>query len=170
VRPLARLATELMTSGVGYIVLGLAGLVGSLARGTSPGRALVPFVVVAAAMALVQTRAGFAWIRRNVEGADPAPAEADEEAGGRTVRRTATSLLIYLVAIVAAVAVGRGLGAIVGGVAAGVGAIELVAARWVTGRERDEGVALLRETPSSPFGSGRRSIYTRPTSASTLAT
>ena len=125
---------------------------------------------VAVALGLVQARVGFTSIRRNVEEAGTAPAGAEEEPNARTVRRTATSLLVYLLAIVAAISVGRGLGGVVGGVAFGVGVVELVAARWVTGRERDDGAEMLRETPTSPFASGRRPIYTRPTSASTLAT
>lgn len=169
-RPLARLGTELLTSGVGYLVLGVAGVLGALARGAGPGRVLVPFAVVLLALALVQARTGFAWVRRSVREAGPPPSGAAEERGTATVRRTATALLLYLVAVVVAIAVGRGLGGIVGGVAAGVGLVELYAARWVAARERKDGVELLREAPSHPFASGRRPVYTRPVSAATLAT
>jgi hypothetical protein len=170
VRPLARLGTELRTSGVGYLILGAAGLAGALARGTSPGRALLPFAVVTAALAFVQARAGFSWIRRTVHDAASAPAAAAAEPEAATVRRIATGLVVYLAAVVAAILVGRGLGAIVGGVAAGVGLVDLFASRWVSAREREDAVTLLRETPSQPFASGRRPIYTRPVSATTLAT
>ena len=46
-RPIARLATELRTSGAGQVVIGLAGLLAALAIGDlSLVQALVPFVVV----------------------------------------------------------------------------------------------------------------------------
>lgn len=160
VRPIARLATELRTSGVGQVVIGVAGLLAALALGDlSPGRALVPFVVatvLVGAISLWSTR----WLR------DP---EMPEARGGgavepdrETVRRTLVVLalpLVFLAVVVVLVAAGA---VALAGVVAAVGAVDLRNLAWVRARERELGRGIYRELGPSTFTSGRRPLYTRP--------
>jgi hypothetical protein len=170
VRRVARLETELTTSGTGYLVIGLVGLAGALARGVAPGRALVPFLVVGAVLAFVQYRFGFGWMRRLADDAGRPPKDVVEEPASATIRRVLTSLLLIAAAVALAIAVVSGVtAAVVGGVAAGVGAVDIVAARWAHDWDHG-GTTLLREVGTSPFSGGRRPLYTRPSSARTLAT
>jgi hypothetical protein len=166
----ARLATELTTSGAGYVVLGLTGLVGALLRADRPGRAIIPFLVVAVVLAVAQYRLGFGRMRRAAGEAPHPPQAVAEEARRATVRRVLLSLILIAAAIAVSIAVLEGVtAAIVGGVSVGVGVVDLAAGRWVLGRQR-EGVTLLREVGGPPFAGGRRPLYTRPTSERTLAT
>jgi hypothetical protein len=170
-RPLARLATELRVTGIGNLSVGVAGLAGAMLRGLEPGRAVVPFLVVAAALSLAQTIIGFGWIRRAVGSADKVPKKnaAFEEERRTLLRRC-------LVPLVSAVVIGVALGveplfaSIVGGAAAGVGATDLRSSLWLGTWERESGVEVWREAVTSPVAGGRRPLYTRPLRASTLAT
>jgi len=170
VRPLAPLRTELAISGAGSLLVGLGGLAGALALGDEPARALVPFVVVAALMALVQYLSGFAWVRRTVGEAPRAPEGAPLETRGATLRRALIAMAVIAGAVAVTLAYRSELAAIVGGVAAGVGAIDTIASRWVGSRELATGATMLRESAASPIAAGRRPVYTLPTRAKTLAT
>ena len=66
-------------------------------------------------------------------------------------------------------AAGAGLAAVLGGVVAAVGAVDLINHRHVRAREEADGEALYRELGGSPFAAGRRPIYTVPLNESTLA-
>lgn len=162
--------TELSVSGVGSLVVGVGGLAGALALGAEPVGALVPFGVVAVLMAAVQYASGFGWVRRTAREAPLAPAGAALEDRAATLRRTILALLVIGGAVAVTLVVRDELAAVVGGVAAGVGTVDLWASRWVGRREREAGVTLLRESASSPIAAGRRPVYTLPTRAKTLAT
>jgi hypothetical protein len=167
VRPIARLGTELLVSGIGQVAVGVAGLVAGLLLADSAGRALVPWIVAALALAgvsVLTTR----WLR-DAEPGDASPA-ASVETTALTVRRTAVSLALGAAAVAVAAVLGGALAAVFGGVVAGVGAVDLVNRAWVMRRERETGLALYRELGPSPFSSGRRPLYTRPRNDITLAT
>ncbi|HEX2503583.1 MAG TPA: hypothetical protein VHK00_06540 [Miltoncostaeaceae bacterium] len=166
-RPIARLGTELLVSGVGQVVIGVCGLIAGLLLADSAGRALVPWIVATlalAGMSVLTTR----WLRAAEPG--DASAAASVETTALTVRRTSVSLALGAAAVVVAAVLGGALAAVFGGVVAGVGAVDLVNRAWVMRRERETGLALYRELGPSPFSSGRRPLYTRPRNDITLAT
>lgn len=166
--PVARLELELRTTGVGQLAIGVAGLVVALtARDVSPAQGLVPFVIV---MALVGGLSHYAtrWIR-SAETPSVSPSAQVEERR-LTLRRCVLGLTFALLAVAAATAVAGGLGAVLGGVVASVGAVDLLNLRWLRGREEETGRQILRELGRSPFAGGRRPLYTRPRNESTLAT
>jgi hypothetical protein len=167
-RPLASAETELLTSGLGSLLIGLAGLAAAIGRGTPPGRALVTFSVVAALLAVVQRRTGARWLTRAAELAPAMPDGARLEPERRTVARTGVSLAVMLGLVLAAAVLGAGLAAPIGGVVFGVGAADLRTARWMR-RRRQDGQQVLREVGGWVAG-GRRPVYTRPLRASTLET
>ena len=159
-RPIARLETELRASGLIYAVLGAVGLVGSLARDTDAARAVVAFVVAAVilgAVSWLSTR----WLRA-ADAAPAAPDAAPVEPSGLTVRRVLVGLSLPLVAVVASIALSAGLAAVLGGVVAGIGAIDLLTLSAVRRRQGRTGGVLYRELGGSPFAGGRRPLYTRP--------
>lgn len=165
-RPIARLRTELGITGVGNLAIGVAGLLVALAYGdVSPARALVPYVVVLAAvggLSVYNTR----WMRdADPGGADPS---ARIESPTDTLRRSVVGLALALVAVGLVGAAGAGLAAVLGGVVSAVGAVDLLNRRWVDRREQATGEHLYRELGRSPFSPGRRPLYTLPRNASTL--
>jgi hypothetical protein len=168
VRPIARLETELLVSGAGQLVIGVLGLVAGLVLSdSSAGRVLVPFVVsflVLGGVSLATSR----WMR-SAE-LDDADAATRVETAGLTVRRTVVTLALSAAAIAVAAIIGPGLAAVLGGVVAAVGAVDLANRSWVQGQERRTGLAIYRELGRSPFSSGRRPLYTRPRNDITLAT
>jgi hypothetical protein len=166
---LARLRTELVVTGTGQVIMGVGGVAGALARGVHVGRALVPFAI-GLLIALGVTAASFGTIRKAAESAPAAPVDAEIEDGDRTARRLSLPLLVVAGAVAISVGIAGALGALVGGVAAGIGIVELVAARWSVRYASRQGVELLREARVFLLATARRPIYTRPTSASTLAT
>jgi hypothetical protein len=159
-RPIARLALELRITGSGLLALGVALLIVAAASGdVGPARLAVPFVVAFVAVggfSLYNSR----WLR-----AAPRPAPA---AGVRieeprlTVRRMLISLILPLIAVGVAAALGPGLAVVMGGVVAGVGAVDMRNFRWLRERERAEGAEVFRELGGSPFAGGKRPLYTRP--------
>jgi hypothetical protein len=167
VRPIARLGTELLVSGVGQVAIGLAGLVAALLLADSGVRAVVPFAVAFLALAGVSALTS-RWLR-NAEPSDAEPG-ARVETTALTVRRVSVTLLLAAAAVAVAAVIGGGLAAVLGGVVAGVGAVDLVNRAWLAGRERRTGLGLYRELGPSPFSSGRRPLYTRPRKDITSAT
>lgn len=167
VRPIARLAIELQVTGIGQLVVGVGGLAGALAINDSPARVLVPYAVVFVFIAAAST-----WGSRWMRAAEPGGAAPGVrvETTGLTVRRCLVGLAVAIVAVVATLLVTGALAAVLGGVVAAVGAVDLVNLAWARGRERETGLALYRELGSSPFSSGRRPLYTRPRNDMTLAT
>ena len=154
-------------SGVGQVVVGVAGLVAGLLLADSAGRALVPFAVAFVLIGGVSVMTS-RWLRdAELSGADPG---TRVETTGLTVRRTAVALALGALAVAVAALIGGGLAAVLGGVVAGVGAIDLANRAWVRGQERRNGLAIYRELGRSPFSSGRRPLYTRPRNDITLAT
>jgi hypothetical protein len=168
VRPIARLATELTVSGVGQLAVGVAGLViALLTSDDGAGRLIVPFAV---AFVLIGAVSG--WASRWLREAEPGGAAEDArvEPSGQTVRRSLVSLVVALLAVALLTIIGSGLAAVLGGVVAAVGAVDLANLSWVRRREARTGTALYRELGASPFSGGRRPLYTRPTKDITLAT
>lgn len=166
-RPVARLRTELGITGVGQLAIGVAGLLVAMAYGdVSAARALVPFVVVVAVvggLSLYSTR----WMRDAPR--PPAAPRARVETPADTLRRSLVGLALALVAVGLVGAAGPALAAVLGGVVAAVGGVDLLNRRWVDARERETGEEIYRELGRSPFSPGRRPLYTRPRNESTLA-
>lgn len=158
-RPIARLATELRLSGAGQLAVGAAGLVGALLRGVDAGRALVPFAIaflVVGAVSLASSR----WLR-----SAEAPAADDGvrvEPPSETARRTLVAISAPLLVVAFGIVFTGALAAVLGGVVAAVGAVDLLNLRRVRARERAQGRAIYRELGSSPFSSGRRPLFSRP--------
>ena len=171
-RQIASLAAELQISGIALVALGVLGAGAAMASGVDPVRVLVPVAVGGVAAGLAQHLIGGRWIRVNALGAPRAPQDTPVEREQATLRRTLlTQVLIYLVVLaIFFVALSPTLAAVFGGVLAGVGVANLIAARWLGECERETSVTVLREVSSSPFASGRRPLYTLPRSDSTLAT
>ena len=159
-RPIARLATELRTSGAGQVVIGLAGLLAALAIGDlSVVQGLVPFVVVVVlvgGISVWSTR----WLR-NPDLPKPEGGGAIEPAN-ETVRRTMVMLVLPLVFMVVVVAIVPPAAVALAGVVAGVGAVDLWNFNWVRAREHAMRRGIYRELGPSTFTSGRRPLYTRP--------
>ena len=145
-RPIARLATELRTSGAGQVVIGLAGLLAALLIGDlSVAQALVPFVVVVVlvgGISVWSTR----WMRN--------PGLPKPEGGGAIVLPLVFMIVVVAIVPPAAVALA--------GVVAGVGAVDLWNFNWVRAREHAMRRGIYRELGPSTFTSGRRPLYTRP--------
>jgi hypothetical protein len=159
-RPIARLALELRLTGSGLVALGIACLIVAAASGDiGLARLAVPFLVAFAAVggfSLYNSR----WMRSAAR-PDAAPG-ARVEAPRLTMRRVLVSLVLPLIAVGVAAALGPGLAVVMGGVVAGVGAVDIRNFRWVRERERHEGDVLFRELGGSPFAGGKRPLYTRP--------
>ena len=153
---------------MGQFALGLACLAAALsASDLAPVRAFVPFAVAFAVVGGLSLY-GSRWMRTA-----PAP-EADPqiavEAPAITIRRSLVGLAVALLAVTVASIVGPGLSVVLGGVVAAAGAVDIRNYTWARAREATLGASLFREIGRSPFASGRRPLYTRPTSESTLAT
>lgn len=167
-RPIARLTTELRITGVGQIAIGVAGLIVSVVAGdVEVVRALVPFtvcLVLIGALSFVSTR----WMRSD-EDLPPAAGGVRLEDSTDTVRRCVVGLALALAAVGLVGAAGAGLAAVLGGVVASVGAVDLVNQQSVRLREEGADAAIYRELGVSPFSAGRRPLYTRPLNDSTRA-
>lgn len=153
------------------VIVGLAGLVAALVAGLDPGGAAVAFLLPGVVIGLIQHFVGTRWIRLAAAGAPKAPSGTRVEPRARTIRRV---VLVqggaFLVLLAALWWLRVSFGATFGGVLAGVGVANLVAGIWVARREHETGRALFRETGETVFSGGRRSIYTLPRKADTLAT
>ena len=165
--PIAPLARELRLEGAGSVVIGVGGLVASIALGASPARALVPFAVAAVALAAVQAAIGHRWYVGAVADAGPPDEDATIETPQDTTRRTLVKLSVYVLLVVILLIVGREFGAVLGGLLVGIGLVDLYTSRWAE-RLAADGETIYRELGSWPFASGRRPLYRR-MSASTEA-
>lgn len=159
-RPIARLALELRVTGSGLLALGVACLIVAAASGdVEPARLGVPFAVAflaVGAFSLQNSR----WLRAAARPGAEAGIRIEER--GHTVRRLLVSLILPLIAVAVAAALGPGLAVVMGGVVAAVGAVDIRNFRWVRDRERAEGDEIFRELGGSPFAGGKRPLYTRP--------
>lgn len=140
----------------------------ALLLGASPVRAILPFLVAALALGGVQAFIGHRWYRTEAERAEDPDPGATIEVPGDTMRRTAVKLTLPLGLLALMLLVRPVLGAIIGGVWAGIGAVDLLTSRWAEEREA-AGTPVFRELGNSPFSGGRRPLYRR-MSASTDAT
>lgn len=158
---LAHFATELRVTGGGQVAIGVAGLAWGLAHDLGLARGLGLF-----AAAFVVVGALFLLRARALETADPPPAPpgAELEAGGSTLRRALLGLVLPLAAVVVCVLLGHGLGALIGGVVAAVGAVDVRALLLVLRREAAGGGELWRALPEAPLARGRRPLYRVPRS------
>ena len=145
-------------TGVALPVIGLAGLVGGAATSDAVVRAVVPFLVVALLLAAVQFFVGFRWYQRTIAVAPGAPAGSDYEPPADTRSRVLKTLVIYVVLVGGAILTGRGLGAVIGGVVFGVGAVDLYTSRWLNQRTTKGAPTVFRETSNGLFASGRRPL------------
>lgn len=170
-RPVASLRLELAASGRTFAIAGLGGLAAAAAAGVDPGRAAIAFLVPGIVLGLIQHFVGTRWIRVAAGGAPKAPGGTEVEPSGTTLRRVVLlqggAMVVLLILLWA---LRPSFGATFGGVLAGVGLANLFAGVWVMRREQETGRGLYRETGGSPFSGGRRSIYTLPRKADTLAT
>ncbi len=119
----------------------------------------MPFVVAFAAVggfSLYNSR----WLPRAPRPAASAGTRVEE--ARLTVRRVLISLVLPLIAVAVAAALGPGLAVVMGGVVAGVGAVDIRNFRWVRERERAGDDLIFRELGGSPFAGGKRPLYTRP--------
>jgi hypothetical protein len=158
-RALASLSSELQVTGVALPVIGLAGLVGGAATSDSIARAVVPFLFIAALLAVVQFFVGFRWYQRTIAAAPAAPEGAGYEPAEDTRTRALKTLVIYVVLVGGAILTGRGLGAVIGGVVFGVGVVDFYTSRWLTQRQSAGASPVFRETSKGLFASGRRPLY-----------
>jgi hypothetical protein len=169
-RPIARLRTELLASGLGQMLVGAFGLAIAFLDGADARDALVPFAAFAAALALFQLFSGFRFVQQGAAEAGAPAGDVTVERPTDTVRRTAVSLGLPTIAVVLVGLVDGELTAWVAGVPFGVGVVDVATAGWVGRREKTTEERLYRELGRSPFASGRRRIYTVPRSAMTLDT
>jgi len=167
-QPIAQVQRELRVDGIGQLAIGVFGLAAALAIGVSPERALLPFAVAGLAMAGVQFAIMNRWLRREIDSAGPPATGAPLEPSKLTMRRSLIKLALFFGVLV--LMVPFGLSGVFGGVVVGIGAIDFATSVWLGRQEQDRGVTVYREVGASPFSGGRRTIYTRPTSASTLET
>ena len=160
-RPIARLDVELRASGTLALAIGAAGLFGALGRGTDAARAVLAFLVATALLAAISTVA-----TRFLRSRDRHPPPAQGvlvEPPSQTMRRTIVSMALPAIAVVAALALSAGLGAVLGGVLAGIGLVDLANLTALRRRQAAGREVVYRELGGSPFASGRRPLYTRPT-------
>ena len=170
-RPVASLHAELVASSVALIVLGVAGVVAALVAGLSPVRGLIVFAVAAVVVGVAQHFVGGRWIKSAAKDAPPPRAGTRIEPRTRTIVRTLLLQgLVYLLLVGILFLLRAVFGATFGGVLVGVGVANVLAARWVAARDTRSDTVLLREVTSSPFGGGRRPLYTLPRKDATLAT
>lgn len=170
-RPIASLHAELLSSGAILVAAGVAGLVAALVAGVSPARGLVVFAVAGVVVGLAQHFVGGRWMRSASRDAPPPAGGVRIEPRRRTIVRTLVLQgLVYIVILALLFLLRASLAATFGGVLAGVGVANLIAARWIAGREAGAGTVVLREIATSPFGTGRRPLYTLPRKDATLAT
>ena len=88
-----------------------------------------------------------------------------EDGEQRALRRDfawAAALSAPLLVVAFGIVFTGALAAVLGGVVAAVGAVDLLNLRRVRARERAQGRAIYRELGSSPFSSGRRPLFSRP--------
>jgi len=159
-RPIARLLLELRVTGTGQAALGIAILFVALAGTDIPrARAILPFIV-----AFVAVGAFSFYNARWLRGAPMPPAASGVRVEERnlTIRRTVITLVLPLIAVGVVSVLSIGLAVVLGGILAGVGAVDLRNFIWVRDREGTTGQAIYRELGKSPFSGGKRPLYTRP--------
>jgi hypothetical protein len=158
---LAHLATELRLTGAGQLAIGIGGLAWGLGHDLELGRGLGLFGASFAVVGALTL-----WAARPLERMDPpeAPPSAELEENGATLRRAMAGLVLPAVAMVVCVLLGEGLAALVGGVIAAVGAVDLRALLLVLRREAAGGGALWRALPDAILARGRRPVYLVPRS------
>lgn len=160
-RPLARLETELLTTGFGGAFIGVEALLGALARGVDPAQAFLPFSALAVIFALIQRSTGLRWIAATAKDAPPMPADAQLEDKNRTYLRVALGLAVWLLLVGVALLLSPGIAAPMGGLLFGVSAIDIRSATTVA-QYKDEGVEIRREIGPSFIASGRRPLFKAP--------
>lgn len=160
-RPIARLDVELRASALLALSIAAAGLIGALGRGTEPGRAIVGFAVAALVVGAV-SHVGTRFLRSG----ERFPRAADGvliEHPAQTMRRTIVAMALPTLAVIILLALSGGIGAVFGGVLAGIGIIDLANLAALRRRQEAGREVVFRELGGSPFAGGRRPLYTRPT-------
>ncbi|MDH3226109.1 MAG: hypothetical protein OEM67_03360 [Thermoleophilia bacterium] len=157
-RPLAPIRRELLITGVGGVVIGLAGQVGAFAAGAGFAAAVLPFLMLAALFGLIQYRTGHRWLLTAAAEAPDAPPEAEVEPGGRTRLRLSLTLLVWAALVVVALIGSPAIASPVGGVIFGIALIDLRGAVEVE-KYRGEGAEIMREVGPTWIAGGRRPLY-----------
>lgn len=160
-KPVAAVSAEYRASAALYLIVGVFGLVGDIAsRDTDAARSLVPFAVLAVVTLGVLSVTGVRWLTRTAPGAPPLPAGAAVQAPAEVWRRAAIEVVLVAILMVAGIAAGSGIGAVIAGLAFGSGAAGILALVWL-GRFQSGGRRVFRETPERIISNGRRPLYLR---------
>ncbi len=79
------------------------------------------------------------------------------------MRRTIVAMALPMLAVLVSIALSAGLAAVLGGVVAGLGIVDLANLTALRRRQAAGREVVYRELGGSPFAGGRRPLYTRPT-------
>lgn len=153
---------DLAIDGGGLAAVGVAGVIAAaLLVDGGPGRAIIPFVIVALVFGLAQVVVSGGWLRNAVAQAPPAPGDLVEEPEGATLRRAGLPTLIGLVLVVLALFAWVQFAALLAGVAFAAGSTDLRSRSWISRLEAEEDVTVMRQVASLPFATSRKSLWKR---------
>lgn len=165
--PVAPLARETAITGGLMAAAALGTLAVAAPRAESPAQAGALWLTALGLVGLASLARCIGVVRPSAPGLRPHTAV---ERGRDTLRRAAVIVVPPIALALVAVFLSAEFGALMAGVAGGVGLSEL----WLCWRamrvRRRGGVEVLRELGTSPFAPPRRPVYTRPVSASTEVT
>jgi hypothetical protein len=158
VRPVASLGQELWITGIGGVLIGLAGQIGASIGGSGFVGSAVPFLVLALLFGFIQFRGGHRWLLQAVADAREAEPGVEVEPKGRTGTRMALTLAVWAGLVIVALTFSPSIAAPMGGVIFGIAALDLRAVGKLAAY-RAEGVELVREVGTTWIASGRRPIF-----------
>lgn len=157
------ISRDLAINGGGLAVVGVAGaVVTAVLIDGGPARAIIPFIIVALVFGLAQVVVSGGWLQKAVADAPAAPPDLRVEPDAATLRRAGLPVLIAALLIVITLFAWVQFAALLAGVAFAAGMTDLRARAWVTRRERQDDVTVLRAPAPLPFSTARRTIWVRP--------
>lgn len=157
------ISRDLAINGGGLVAVGVAGAVATaLLIDGGPARAIIPFVIVALVFGLAQVVVSGGWLQKAVADAPAAPADLRVESDGDTLRRAGLPVIIGALLILLTLFAWVQFAALLAGVAFAAGMTDLRARAWVTRREKQDGVTVLRAPAPLPFSTARRTIWIGP--------